>query len=96
MIADSCVQGCPQSAGEPAERDRDLIKRASSLSPGTSVKLGILRKDQEMTIDVTIAELPNPRANAPTRPEKSEAPAAGNDAASIGLTLVPADRAFRP
>lgn len=66
------------------------------MPPGTPVKLGILRKNQEMTIDVTLGELPNPRGKAGAQVKTNDARAAGSDAASMGLTLVPANDLFGP
>jgi serine protease Do len=66
---------------------RDLAKKIGSISPGTTVKLGILNKGSEKTVNVTLGELPKQRearANAQDR----EVP--GSDVGKLGLTLAPA------
>jgi serine protease Do len=44
--------------GEPIRSDRELMKKVGDLPPGTSVKLAVLRKGEEMTIAVMLSELP--------------------------------------
>jgi serine protease Do len=44
--------------GEPIKDDRELIKKVSELAPGTSVNLAVRRRGEEMTIAVTLGELP--------------------------------------
>jgi serine protease Do len=44
--------------GEPVKDDRELIKKVSGLAPGTSVSLAVRRRGEEMTIAVTLGELP--------------------------------------
>ncbi|MDQ8727960.1 PDZ domain-containing protein [Bradyrhizobium sp. LHD-71] len=84
-------------AGAPTTSDRDLSRRAADLAPGTSVKLGIVRKNKEMTVDVTLGELPNARGKVGgTQVKANETRAAGSDATSVGLTLVPANDLLGP
>ena len=44
--------------GEPIRSDRELMKKVGDLPPGTSVKLAVLRKGEEVTITMTLGELP--------------------------------------
>src|ERR1039457_4833855 len=44
--------------GRPVKDARDLAKRISSMAPGTSLKLTILRKGEEKSLTLTLGELP--------------------------------------
>jgi len=47
--------------GAAVNNARDLARQIGSLAPGTTVKLGVLRKGAENTVNVTLGELPNAR-----------------------------------
>ena len=47
--------------GAAVNNARDLARQIGSLAPGTTVKLGVLRKGAEKTVNVTLGELPNVR-----------------------------------
>jgi serine protease Do len=65
---------------------RELARRIGGMAPGTSVKLGIVRKGAEKTVTLTLGELPNMQeARAST--DSREAPGEGT---RLGLTLAPA------
>jgi serine protease Do len=66
---------------------RDLAKKIGSISPGTTVKLGILNKGNEKTVSVTLGELPKQR-EARAGSQEREVP--GSDVGKLGLTLAPA------
>jgi serine protease Do len=72
--------------GKEIKDARDLAKRIGALAPKTSVKLTVLHKGSEKTVDLTLGELPN----------KKEARASADDSESdvgkLGLTLAPAAR----
>jgi len=73
--------------GEKLQNARDLARRIGSMTPGTSVKLSLLQKGSEKTVDLTLGELPrDSRAGAP---EQRESPA--SDGARLGLQLAPAN-----
>jgi len=44
--------------GQPVKADRDLVRRIGDMAPGTSVKLGLIRKGVEKTIIVTLGDPP--------------------------------------
>ncbi len=68
---------------------RNLARRISSLTPGTSVKLTIIRQGKESHLTMTLGELPNERqAKADTSSEQREVPGTGLPV--LGLTLSPA------
>jgi serine protease Do len=75
--------------GEPVTDVKNLSRRISSLSPGTSVKLGIIREGREDTLTLTLGELPRERQARATPDERSE-PSATVDVPKLGLSLAPA------
>jgi serine protease Do len=78
-------------AGQPASDDRELIKKVSDMPPGKSIELGLIRQNEEKTINVTLGELPGPRNETRLSTEKQKSPAPDGDKPNIGLTLMPAD-----
>ena len=68
---------------------RDLARRISTMTPGTSVKLGMLHQGQEKTVTVTLGTLPNQKAAA--NQEKSGA-TPDSDMPKLGLTLAPSNK----
>jgi serine protease Do len=71
--------------GEKIQNARELARRISSLAPGTSVKLSVLQKGSEKTIDLKLGELPNEQ-----QASRGEREAPGSDGARLGLQLAPA------
>jgi serine protease Do len=70
--------------GTPVKDSRDLSRRVAELSPGSSVKLDILRDGQSKSLTVTLGELSDTNAgNRETRPD--------NGLPHLGLSLAPAD-----
>ena len=72
--------------GTPVKDARDLARTIGMLAPDSSVKLDILRKGEQKTIDVTLATMPN-------QPEK-QAKAGDNGSVPgvphLGLSVAPA------
>ena len=65
---------------------RDLARKIGTTAPGTSIKITVLRKGEEKTVDLTLGKLPN---------EEQAKADAGNESAAdglprLGLTLAPA------
>jgi serine protease Do len=44
--------------GQSIKDDRELMKKIGGLAPGTAVRLAVLRKGEEMAINLTLGELP--------------------------------------
>lgn len=73
--------------GSPVTDARDLAKKIGGMTPGSTVKLGVVEKGAEKTYNLTLGELPNQReAKADT--QDNEQP--GSDVGKLGLTLAPA------
>ena len=73
--------------GEAVKDARSLARRISTLSPGASVKLSLMRGGKEEVVTLTLGEMPKDRqANAAT--EEREMP--GADVPKLGLSLAPA------
>jgi len=77
--------------GQAVKDARDLAKRISSLPPGSTVKLGVVSKGAEKTVNVTLGELPREqrqaRANSDERGDSS-----GTEVPRLGLSLAPAGK----
>jgi serine protease Do len=74
--------------GEAVEDARNLARRISSLSPGTSVHLGIIRNGREDTLTLTLGELPRERQARADVEEHQEQ--TSTDVPRLGLSLAPA------
>ena len=57
--------------GQAVKDARDLAKKISSLPPGANVKLGVISKGSEKTVNVTLGELPREQRQARATRERS-------------------------
>jgi len=73
--------------GEPIKDARELSRRISALQPGVNVKLSVIRDGKERTVEVSLAKLPDQRAE---RPADRGDRARGTDLSGLGLSLAPA------
>jgi serine protease Do len=73
--------------GNAVKDSRELAREISSMAPGSTAKLDILRKGEQKTINVTVAQMPN-------QPEKqanaSERNGATRGVPHLGLSVAPA------
>ncbi len=76
--------------GQAVKDARDLAKRISSLPPGSSVKLVVVSKGTDKTVNVTLGELPREQRQARATPE--ERGSAGTEVPRLGLSLAPASK----
>ena len=76
--------------GQPVKDARDLAKKISSLPPGSNVKLTIVSKGADKTVNVTLGELPREQRQA--RVNTDEKDSAGTDVPRLGLSLAPASK----
>ncbi len=76
--------------GQPVKDARALARRIGAMAPGTSVKLTILRKGEEKTLNLTLGELPREQRQARANPEEREQGAI--EMRRLGLTLAPAGK----
>jgi len=77
--------------GEPVRDDRQVVKRVSDMSPGRSIELGMLRKREQKSVNVTIGEFPTSSNKEGVNTERREQPTKGNAAPNLGLKLTPAE-----
>lgn len=68
---------------------RDLARRISTMAPGTSVKLGLIRQGQDKTVTLTLGTLPNEHQAAN---QESQHAVPENDLPKLGLTLAPSNK----
>jgi serine protease Do len=76
--------------GQPIKDARELAKRISGMAPGASVKLGIISKGAEKTVNVTLGELPREQRQA--KADSVDRDNSGTDVPRLGLALAPADK----
>jgi serine protease Do len=75
--------------GEAVNDARSLARRISTLSPGASVKLSVVRGGKEEVVTLTLGEMPKERqANAGTQERELN----GADVPKLGLSLAPANQ----
>src|SRR6516165_8004869 len=78
--------------GETVKDARELARTIGGLSPGTAVKLNVLHKGEDKTINLTLGQLPNTlEAKADTDNGDKGGAARGTDVPKLGLTLAPAN-----
>ena len=72
--------------GGAIKDSRELAQKVGTMSPGSSVKLGLIRDGKEQTVSVTLAQMPNQQqAQA-----GSETPDQSQSTPHLGLSLAPA------
>ena len=76
--------------GQEVKDARDLAKRISSLPPGSNVKLGVVSKGAEKTVNVVLGELPREQREA--RATQGDNENSGTDVPRLGLSLAPAGK----
>jgi serine protease Do len=78
--------------GETVKDARELARTIGGLSPGTAVKLNVLHKGQDKTVNLNLGQLPNAlEAKADTDNGDKGGAARGTDVPKLGLTLAPAN-----
>jgi serine protease Do len=69
----------------------DLARRIGAMSPGTTVKLGMVHQGEEKTVSLTLGILPNEKqASNERNHDQREVP--DSDLPTLGLTLAPASK----
>jgi serine protease Do len=74
--------------GEAVNDARSLARRISTLSPGASVKLTVVRGGKEEVMTLTLGEMPKERQAAAGQPDRDS----GADVPKLGLSLAPANQ----
>jgi serine protease Do len=78
--------------GDRVKDARDLAKKIGSLAPKATVKLSVLQKGSEKTVNLTLGELPNSKEARATPDDKGGADNGATNMGKLGLTLAPASR----
>jgi serine protease Do len=71
---------------------RMLARRVSSMPPGTTVKIDLIRKGKPETITLTLGELPKQRVASRNSDRDDRGGSDSMDVPKLGLTLAPANR----
>ncbi|MHB8268206.1 Do family serine endopeptidase [Bradyrhizobium sp.] len=78
--------------GETVKDARELARTIGALAPGAAVKLNVLHKGKDTTVNLTLGQLPNTlEAKADTDNGNKLSPKRGTDVPKLGLTVAPAD-----
>src|SRR5262249_5782516 len=72
--------------GAKVTDSRDLARRIGMMSPGTSVKIDLLRQGESKTLALTLGQVPNDRQVS----ENSQKTQPANGGPNLGLALAPA------
>jgi serine protease Do len=73
--------------GTAVKDSRDLARQISTMTPGSSAKLDVVRQGESKTIDVTLEKMPNQQqANAGVEQDNS-----GPSVPHLGLSVAPAN-----
>jgi serine protease Do len=76
----------------PVHDPRELARKIGTMSPGATVKLGVIHTGQSKTVTLTLGTLPNEKqaSNEPNPREQREVP--DSDIPNLGLTLAPGSK----
>src|SRR3954451_4761271 len=78
--------------GETVKDARELARTIGGLPPGSAVKLTVVHKSQNKTVDLTLGQFPNSvEAKADTDNSDKGSASRGTDVPKLGLTLAPAN-----
>jgi serine protease Do len=77
--------------GQAVKDARDLAKKISSLPPGSNVKLGVVSKGADKTVNVTLGELPREQRQARAGTDE-RGDSTGTEVPRLGLSLAPAGK----
>ena len=78
--------------GDPVKDARELARTIGGLPPGNSVKLNVLHKGQDKTVNLTLGQLPNTmEAKADNDNGDQGGATRGTDVPKLGLTVAPAN-----
>jgi serine protease Do len=76
--------------GTPVRDARELSRTIGTMPPGSNIKLNVVQKGQEKTVDLTLGELPNAREARATVDNDQARPQRGAELGRLGLTVAPA------
>jgi serine protease Do len=74
----------------PVKDARELARKIGTMSPGTSVKLGLIHQGEQKTLTLTLGTLPNEKQASNNSPSQHDVPE--GDMPKLGLTLAPASK----
>jgi serine protease Do len=78
--------------GNPIRDARELTRTIGGMPPGSNVKLNLVNKGQEKTVDLTLGELPNQReARAAVDGDRGLRSQRGVELGRLGMTVAPAN-----
>ena len=76
--------------GQPVKDARELARTIGGLAPGNSIKLDVLHKGENKTVNVTLAKMPNEKEAKAEFEHGDHDAGRPSDVARLGLTVAPA------
>ena len=77
--------------GRPIQDARELARTIGGLAPGNTVKLNVLHKGQDKTVELTLGTLPNTTEARANVDDGDKRGSRGADIGRLGLTVAPAN-----
>jgi serine protease Do len=78
--------------GTPVRDARELSRTIGAMAPGSSVKLEVVQKGKERTVNLTLGELPNQReARASLDDDRGQRSQRGMELGRLGMSVAPAN-----
>jgi serine protease Do len=78
--------------GAPVRDARELSRTIGAMAPGSKVKLDVMQKGKERTVDLTLGELPNQReARASLESDRGQRSQRSMELGRLGMSVAPAN-----
>src|SRR5690242_83197 len=76
----------------PVHDPRELARKIGTMSPGATVKLGVIHAGQNRTVSLTLGTLPNDKQASNEQNQRDQREVPDSDMPSLGLTLAPGSK----
>src|SRR5438874_10354896 len=76
----------------PVHDPRELARKIGTMTPGTTVKLGVVHSGESKTVSLTLGTLPNDKQASNEQNQRDQREVPDSDMPNLGLTLAPASK----
>jgi serine protease Do len=76
----------------PVHDPRELARKIGTMTPGTTVKLGVVHSGESKTVSLTLGTLPNDKQASNEQNQRDQREVPDSDMPNLGLTLAPAGK----
>jgi serine protease Do len=76
----------------PVHDPRELARKIGTMSPGTTVKLGVVHSGQSKAVMLTLGTLPNEKQASNEQNQRDQREVPDSDMPNLGLTLAPGNK----